>query len=214
MRCALADPIVIVGAGPHGRDVLDVVEAAVDAGAPYEFVGFLDDNPVADELLARRDQRVLGPVSLLGELDARYVAAVGDGAVRERLNERAREFSREPATIIHPSVTFGGDVSVGPGCVLLAGARLTNHIRLGRHVHVNQNATVAHDCALGDYVTVNPGANVSGNVRLQAGVTIGTGAVLIQGVTIGAGTIVGAGAVVTEDLPPGITAVGVPARPR
>jgi len=32
------------------------------------------------------------------------------------------------------------------------------------------------------------------------------------GVTIGANTVVGAGAVVTRDLPPGVLAVGVPAR--
>jgi sugar O-acyltransferase (sialic acid O-acetyltransferase NeuD family) len=156
---------------------------------------------------------VLGPVSHLEELDARYVVAVGDGKFRRQVDERASRLGREPATLVHPSVTCGGDVVVGPGCVLLAGVRVTNHVRLGRHVHVNQNSTMAHDCALADYVTVNPGANLSGNVRLEEGVTIGTGATLIEGVAIGAGTTVGAGAVVTGNLPAGVTAVGVPARP-
>jgi len=194
--------------------VLDVVEAAIAAGAPFELLGFLADGHADEQLLARRGQRVIGPVSRLGELDTHYVVAVGDGAVRRRVDELATQFGREPATIVHPSVTFGGDVVLGPGCTLLAGVRVTNHVRLGRHVHVNQNATVAHDCVLADYVTVNPGANLSGNVELEEGVTIGTGATLIQRVRVGAGTTVGAGAVVTDDLPAGVTAVGVPARPR
>lgn len=190
-----------------------MVEAAVRAGAPYALLGFLADSSSDEELLARRGQRVLGPVSHLGELDARYVVAVGDGAFRREVDAIATRLGREAATIVHPSVTLGGDVVLAPGCTLLAGARLTNHVRLGRHVHLNQNSTVAHDCVLADYATVNPGANLSGNVHLEEGVTIGTGAALIQGVTVGAGTTVGAGAVVTGDLPAGVTAVGVPARP-
>jgi sugar O-acyltransferase (sialic acid O-acetyltransferase NeuD family) len=202
-----------VGAGGHGRDVLDVVEAAVAAGAPYELVGFLDDEPVDEALLERRGQRVSGPVSLLADLDARYVIAIGDGVARSEVDALAIGWGREPATLLHPSVTVGGDVLLGPGCTVLAGARITNHVRLGRHVHVNQNVTVAHDCEFADYVTINPGANLSGNVRLEERVTIGTGASLIQGVTVGAGSTVGAGAVVLTDVPAHVTAVGVPARP-
>jgi acetyltransferase-like isoleucine patch superfamily enzyme len=62
-------------------------------------------------------------------------------------------------------------------------------------------------------VNVHPGAVLSGDVHLGDGVTIGTGACVIQGVHIGAGTFVGAGAAVVNDLPAGVVAVGVPARP-
>ena len=41
---------------------------------------------------------------------------------------------------------------------------------------------------------------------------LGGGVVVGPGVTIGSDTVVGAGAVVTSDLPPGVLAVGVPAR--
>jgi acetyltransferase-like isoleucine patch superfamily enzyme len=54
---------------------------------------------------------------------------------------------------------------------------------------------------------------LSGHIHVGSGAHIGTGATIIQGVTIGAGCIVGAGAVVIDDLPEGITVVGVPAKP-
>jgi len=44
------------------------------------------------------------------------------------------------------------------------------------------------------------------------GCYIGMGANVIQGITIGPWSIIGAGAVVIRDIPPHVTAVGVPAR--
>jgi maltose O-acetyltransferase len=41
---------------------------------------------------------------------------------------------------------------------------------------------------------------------------LGGGVIVCPGITIGADTVVGAGAVVTRDLPPGVLAVGNPAR--
>lgn len=43
-------------------------------------------------------------------------------------------------------------------------------------------------------------------------VWLGGGVIVCPGVTIGADTVVGAGSVVTRDLPPGVLAVGSPAR--
>ena len=49
-------------------------------------------------------------------------------------------------------------------------------------------------------------------VVLEDEVTIGTGAAIIQGVTVGAGSMIGAGAGVVRNVPPGVTAVGTPAK--
>ena len=49
-------------------------------------------------------------------------------------------------------------------------------------------------------------------ITLEDNVWLGGGVVVCPGVTIGADTVVGAGAVVTKDLPPGVLAVGTPAR--
>ena len=204
---------MIVGAGGHGRELLDIVEAMRSSTAAYQFVGFLDDGVPDQHVLARRNAVVVGGLDRLASLDVRYLIGIGSPETRRRIDTYASSLGRRPAQAIHPAATLGVDVRLGPGAVIAAGARVTTNVSFGRHVHLNVNTTVSHDCVVGDYVILNPGANVCGNAVLGDGVTIGTGATVIQGRKIGEGTVVGAGAVVVSDLPPGITAVGVPARP-
>jgi sugar O-acyltransferase (sialic acid O-acetyltransferase NeuD family) len=207
-------PLVVVGAGGHGRELLDVV-AAVNAVRPtYRLLGVLDDGRPDAELLARHAARHLGAVRVLADLDAEYVVGVGSSAVRRAVDAAATGWGRSPATLVHPAAVIGGDVVLGPGSVVCALASVTTNVRTGRHVHLDVGAALAHDCRIGDYVTLAPGSRVSGSVTLGDDVTVGAGAVVIQGRAVGEATVVGAGAVVIRDLPPGVVAVGVPARHR
>lgn len=205
--------LVIIGAGGHGREVLDVVEAINAVEHTFDFVGFLADGPGAHEPLTRRGIEILGPSSLLDSLDAEYVVAIGNPVARASIDQRWMVKGMQSPVLVHPLASIGSDVRLGPGSVAMAGARFTTNVVAGRHLHVNVNATVSHDCRIGDYVTMSPGCHLSGDVHLEDGVYLGTGAVVIPGIRIARDTIVGAGAVVTRDLPGGVTAVGVPARP-
>ena len=204
---------MIVGAGGHGREVLDVVEAMNHREPAFELLGFLDDTFDGGEVLGRRGVRVMGTVADLASAGADYLVAIGSPEVRRRVDQMATEWGLQAAIVVHPSATVGSDIVLGPGAVVTAGVRLTTNIRVGRHVLLNVNVTVSHDCQLDDYVTMNPGARVCGNVTLHQGVTLGAGATVIPGRTVGPWTVVGAGGVVVHDLPARVTAVGVPARP-
>lgn len=206
-------PLVIIGAGGFGREVLDIVEAVNASGPMFDFLGFVDDDESLDlELLRGRGAPFLGAVEALASIDASYVIGIGSPSTRRLVDVKVSAWGRSAVSIAHPGSTVASQVAFGPGAIVAAGARLTTNIRIGRHFHANLNATVGHDCTLGDYVTLNPGANISGGVTLGHGVMIGTGAAVIQGRTVGDWALIGAGAVVVRDVEPGVTAVGVPAR--
>jgi sugar O-acyltransferase (sialic acid O-acetyltransferase NeuD family) len=209
-------PIVVVGAGGFGRETHDVIEALNDSLAEprYEFLGFLADYLDRPELIADRGP-LLGDLNFLAKLPVgtQYVIGIADAAARRRIDEQATLLGLTAATLVHPTVTMSRyDVELGPGTILCSHVSLTTTIVLGRHVHVNLNATIGHDVTIHDYVTINPGATISGNVVLEGEVTIGTGASVIQKVTIGTGSTIGAGAAVVRDIPAGVTAVGIPAK--
>jgi len=190
-----------------------VVEAINAVEPTYNVLGFLADYGGAHEPLKRRTANILGPTSLIDSLDADYVVAIGDPVARMAVDRQFMLKRRNSPVLIHPAATVGSDVHLSPGTVVMAGARITTNLVAGRHLHVNVNATISHDCRFGDYVTISPGCSISGNVELGDGVYLGTGCAIIPGVRIGANTMVGAGAVVIRDLPGDVTAVGVPARP-
>jgi len=208
----MARPLVIVGASGHAREVLDVVEALNDVCPTFRVLGVVADGDAHDaDALARRGVPLLGGVDHLADLEAEVVIAIGSSSVRATIDARLQAWGRSSPVLVHPSATIGADVDLAPGVVVAAGARITTNVRLGRHTHVNVNAVVSHDGCLGDHVTLSPGVLINGNVTIADRAFLGTGAVVTPGHHIGADARIGAGAVVVTDVPPAVTARGVPA---
>lgn len=211
----MTDRICIIGASGFGREVMDV---ATTRG--YREFAFLEMNEGLEPiegfpvLLDTPEQ-----VAELAGNGWHFAIGIGTPAHRKKIAERMADCIF-PA-LIHPDSSFGrNQIEVAravPGLFVAAGVRMTNTIRLGRHSLFNLNVTVGHDTIVDDYAAMMPGVNISGNVHLGEGCYIGTGASVINGdnqakLQVGAFSTVGAGAVVVRDVPPGTTAVGVPAK--
>lgn len=204
--------LVIVGAGPHGREIVDIIGDLNAVEPTWELLGFVDDGDLVSSRGEAPRGAHLGPVAYLESNDVQYVLGIGWSNVRSELDDTISGWGRTAAILTHPSCTIGGDNRIEPGVVLAAGARVTTNVTLGRHVHLNVNAVVSHDCTVGAFTTIAPGAHLNGDVRVGERSYIGAGAVVLPQVCIGSDVTIGAGAVVTKDVPDGRTAKGVPAR--
>jgi maltose O-acetyltransferase len=185
-------------------------------------------DPFADDPRTNRERMLAGDF---------YIAEDPElAAALERAERLAREFEdlwtadRERARVVLAALlgSLGEDATVRAPLRVDYGANLS----VGPRTFVNYGLvaldvaaiTIGADCQIGPNVQLltayHPVEAEPRRAKLEAAapitigdnVWLGGGAIVLPGVTIGDDTVVGAGAVVTKDLPPGVVAVGNPAR--
>ena len=99
---------------------------------------------------------------------------------------------------IHPGATLGRRVFIDHGMGVVIG----------------ETAVIGDDCTLYHGVTLGGTSWNKGkrHPTLERGVVVGAGAKILGPITIGAEAKIGSNAVVVREIPPGATAVGIPAR--
>lgn len=211
-------PLVIIGAGGFGRETIDVIRSVNRSSSVpiYDLLGVIDSQPSETNL---NRLRALGVDYLGSETDwigaspaMHYLVGVGNPSVRKQIVGRFDAAGYQAATAVHPAANTGSNLSLAEGSVVCAGAQISTNVVVGRHAHINPNATVGHDAVLKDFVSLNPGAIISGEVVCETEVLVGAGAVVLQGLTLGRGSTIGAVACVTRSVTAGTTAKGVPAK--
>jgi maltose O-acetyltransferase len=156
------------------------------------------DHARAQELLERYNTTLHSEPDLRDRLLRELLGEVGEGVV-----------VKPPFRCDYGSyVTIGAGTFVNYGCVMLDVARIT----IGATCQIAtcvQLLTATHPI---DPEPRRLGWESARPITLGDNVWLGGGVIVCPGVAIGANTVVGAGAVVTRDLPPGVVAVGNPAR--
>jgi serine O-acetyltransferase len=98
-------------------------------------------------------------------------------------------------------VSIGDPVVVHPGIYIVHG-----QVVIDGQVEIHSGVTIA------PWVTIGLRAGDYLGATIERDVSIGTGAKVIGAVHVGEGATIGANAVVVDDVPPGVTVVGAPAR--
>jgi len=205
---ATRPPLLLIGAGGHGRAVLETLR---DAGWPTP-AGVLDDNPASAGLPGIP---LLGPIAMAEALRRQGLAAahvaLGDNARRQALGEWLLGLGFTLPHILHPSAIIASTARIGAGSVALPRVVVGAAAVVAEHVILNTGCIVEHDCQIGPAAHIAPAATLGGGVRVGAGALVGLGSAVKPGVTIGARAVIGVGAAVVGDVAAEARMGGVPA---
>ena len=203
-----------LGAAGHAKVVIEILRLRDE----YDLVGLLDANPKLSGSSVG-GVKILGDDTLLSDLYNRGtrkafigIGSVGDATNRRELFRKLKDLGFDLVSAIHPRATVSPSAEFGEGPIVMANAVVNADARIGDNVVINTGAIVEHDCILEDHVHIATGARLAGGVTVREGSHVGVGASIKQGVIVERGAIVGAGAVVIDDVPEGVTVVGVPAK--
>jgi len=207
-------PVVVVGAGGHGRTVADTLQVS-----GRTVLGFVD--PALRPGSEVTGLPVLGDDGWLSVQNGYDLAnglggtgRAGDGGRRRAIQERLEASGFRFAEVRHPTAVLSPGAELGRAVQLLARAVVQTDAWIGDGAVINTGAIVEHGCRVGAFTHCATGSILCGDVTVGAEAHIGAGAVIRQGVELEDGVVVGAGAVV---LGPGHgrgMLLGVPARRR
>lgn len=187
-----------------GVTIAALVDDTPGLASPFEGIPLLRGGDGLAAWLETQDASALG-----------FVIAIGNpyGHVRSALHQKLVGAGLTPVSFADPSALVCRTANLGEGLQVMPLAIIHNDADVGRQCLVNTRALVEHDCVLEPGVEIGPGAVLCGRVHVGENSWVGAGATIRPRIRIGKNTIVGAGAVVVADVPDGVIAVGVPAKP-
>jgi UDP-perosamine 4-acetyltransferase len=203
--------LIVIGDGGHAKVVIDILFSQNQ----YKIVGCTSSNLDTKNVMG---VAVIGDDSVLPELYKQGVhhafVAIGDNKKRKHLTDEVSGYGYHIVNVISPKSHISSSIKLGKGIVIMPGAIINADTIVGDNVIVNTGATIDHDCLIEANVHVAPGCHLAGNVTVGDGAFLGVGCQVIPKIKIGEWSVVGAGAVVIKNIPPGVTAFGIPARER
>lgn len=203
----MKDKLIIIGASVHGKVVADI---AIKMNK-WESIAFLDDD---QSIKTSMGLEIIGKTAdaFTYKDEADFFVAIGNNAVREKVQEKLSDEGLNVVSLIHPSAFIGMDVEMGIGTAVMAGVVINSSTSIGKGCIINTSSSLDHDNLLEDYVHISPGVNIAGTVKVGKGSWLGIGSVVSNNISICSGCKVGAGAVVVKDITESGTYVGVPVR--
>ena len=205
-------PLIIIGAGVEGRIVLDIANEL-----DVLVYGFLTDqeahlNQEVNDILVVAKLDSSDSNTLLSDENVKMIIAEAEIPKRKELAQYAQKYVPEIVNMIHPLRAISGYAKMGRGNIVQAGASLQANVLIGGFNIIGSHVIMEPDSAIGDFCTLQSGVQVGQGAQIHNEVFVGAGAVIYREVNVGEGAIIGAGSVVLQEVPPGATVFGNPAK--
>lgn len=203
-------PVIIVGAGRQGRNLLDIYS---QTSRPV--LGFLDDEHATGDLVM--GVPVLGGTQLIDDAsriahgDCEWVVGIGDNIARESFQERIRASGRIVSTAIHPAASVAASARIGNGVYLGAFVRVQPECEISDGVLIEAGSCVGEGVRLGRYARTGPNVSLLGGAVLEDRSFVGAGAVVDEKQTLSRDARLAALSVLRGPSKPGCLYAGAPA---
>ena len=172
----LSRSLLILGAGGHGKVVLDVAETM----KCYETIHFLDDGKqVGEEVLGHE---VVGKISECHLYSSDYTDAIvglGNNEVRLELTNKLKALGYHIPVLIHPTSVVSQYADIKEGTVIMPQAVVNASASIGNACIINTGAVIEHDCVVGD------GAHIAYRAVLGGGAKVGNEVLVDIGEVVG-----------------------------
>lgn len=203
--------LIIIGAGGMGRTIYDMARENADYNKKFIIKGFIDDN--VHSLDGFENYPTI--VGTIGEYQIQendiFVCSIGGESRRKCMGSilaRGGEFM----TMIHPSSRIGTNVHIGKGCYVGAYTIIAADAFIDDYNFIQSHVIVGHDVVIGKWNRIDSFTFIVGGDKIGENCMIHTRAMLSHNVSVGDGAHVGACSMVINNVEPGTTVFGVPAR--
>lgn len=175
------DNLLIIGAGGHGKVVLEAAELQ----GKWNKITFLDDREDTKSVL---EHPIIDRLSQYEKYRNEYkyaIIAIGNNEKRLEWIEKLLKVGYKIPTIIHPKASVSRYSSIEMGTVVLAGAVVNAGTSIGKGCIININASIDHETVVCDGVHVCSGAVVRSECWIGKGCFIEAGSCVRSGEKIG-----------------------------
>ena len=204
--------MLVIGAGGFAKEVLEILHL----NKMLDHLVFYDDTfkrnenaffskfPIIKSVIEAKDY--------FQKIDNQFTIAIGNPILRKQLYSIFKEIGGIYVSTISNQTSIGSyEVSIGEGCNILPGVKISNNVQIEKGCILYYNVVVTHDVRVGKFVEISPGSTLLGSSTIGDFSNIGAGAIILPNIKIGKHVIVAAGAVVTKDVSDNKMVAGVPA---
>lgn len=149
--------LLILGAGSHGRDVMEIAESL----HVFNKISFLDDKKEGDNIIGKCSDAA----NFRTEYPCAFVA-IGDNKKRKKYALYLKTHHFLIPKLVSATATVSSNAIIGEGSVVMAQANV-GACNVGKYCIIAQSSNINTDSIIADFSMVDCGAIVSRGVRLN-----------------------------------------------